>query len=46
MFSGKLVNVSELAEQVGIDSKVVRARLDLGWDIGRALSTPVELRRT
>jgi len=38
---GKRISIGDLARQHGIDYKVLAGRLSYGWDVHRAVSTPV-----
>jgi hypothetical protein len=39
-FQGKLISVSEYAQQAGVNSQMLRRRLARGWSIEDALTTP------
>lgn len=40
------VPISIIAKEHNLPTKIVRQRLDYGWDIEKALSTPIRKRRT
>lgn len=42
VFRGREIALSELCRGMGVDLKVVRNRIDIGWDIKRALTTPIK----
>jgi hypothetical protein len=42
---GALRTIAEWAQHAGIAEHVLRSRLRLGWDLGKALSTPVRAHR-
>lgn len=44
-FRGRTMNLGEWAKQCGIRSGTIAARLDRGWPVSRALTTPVDTRR-
>lgn len=43
-FDGRRMTVAEAAEMAGVPNGNVHSRLNLGWDIARALSTPIQTR--
>lgn len=44
-FNGVMVNGADLAEAHGMTTELLYGRLDYGWSLDRALSTPVRKRR-
>lgn len=42
VFNGVDVALSELCREKNVSLKVIRNRIDLGWDIELALSTPIK----
>ncbi len=40
-YSGKTILLSELCRELNLDAKVMANRLNLGWPMDRAISTPV-----
>ena len=43
-YNGKTQSVTQLAEELGIDSAILRARIYIGWDIEKAINTPIRKR--
>ncbi len=41
-YQGEELCVAELAERIGLSAKLLRARLERGWSVDRAVSTPVQ----
>ena len=43
-YNGKIQTIAQLADEIGMDSNVLRARINNNWTIERAINTPIRKR--
>lgn len=44
-YDGELLTVGEIGERTGLSPKMLSSRLRIGWDLERAINTPVKRRK-
>lgn len=40
-YNGKMQTIAQLADEIGMDSNALRSRINIGWDIEKAINTPI-----